>query len=165
MFAGELHASAASTALCNEANIQRDSDFSYILYGRSLYWNDSYKKNRATINVGLRYDQQFDIARAATHAGERHPAGSAARRLQFTGRRFGRALQQPVAARRLHLRPDAATARRVLKVNAGRYYGLGMYTASTLQPTTTRRRCATRWRDLNGDNSVQRNELDLAKGS
>ncbi len=51
----------------------------------------------------------------------------------------------------------------VLKVNAGRYYGLGMTTASTLQPTqATTLRYA--WRDLNGDNSVQRNELDLAKG-
>ena len=48
-------------------------------------------------------------------------------------------------------------------MNAGRYYGLGMYTASTLQPTNaTTLRYA--WRDLNGDNSVQRNELDLAKG-
>ena len=54
------------TALCNEADIKRDADFSYILYGRSLYWNDSYKKSRATINIGLRYDRQFDIVRAAT---------------------------------------------------------------------------------------------------
>src|SRR5258708_15123170 len=51
----------------------------------------------------------------------------------------------------------------VLKANAGRYYGLGMTTASTLQPTqATTLRYA--WRDLNGDNTVQRNELDLAKG-
>ena len=48
-------------------------------------------------------------------------------------------------------------------MNAGRYYGLGMYTASTLQPTNaTTLRYA--WRDLNGDKSVQRNELDIAKG-
>ena len=54
------------TALCNEADIKRDADFSYILYGRSLYWNDSYKKSKTTINVGLRFDRQFDIVRAAT---------------------------------------------------------------------------------------------------
>ena len=56
------------TALCNEADIKRDADFSYILYGRSLYWNDSYKKSRATVNIGLRFDRQFDIVRAATTA-------------------------------------------------------------------------------------------------
>src|SRR4029077_280142 len=51
----------------------------------------------------------------------------------------------------------------VLKANGGRYYGLGMETASTLQPTTaTTLRYA--WGDLNGDNIVQRNELDFTKG-
>jgi hypothetical protein len=149
------------TALCDEADIKRDSDFSYILYGRSLYWNDSYKKNRATINVGLRYDRQFDIVRSATT-----PANvilpDLLPGLQYPGADSGARYNNlsPRGGLTYDLRGDGKS---VLKVNAGRYYGLGMYTASTLQPTNaTTLRYA--WRDLNGDQSVQRNELDIAKG-
>jgi len=149
------------TALCNEADIRRDSDTSYILYGRSLYWNDSYKKSRATINVGLRYDRQFDIARAATI-----PANSILPdllpSLNYPGADSGARYNNlsPRGGLTYDLRGNGKS---VLKINAGRYYGLGMATASTLQPTqATTLRYA--WRDLNGDQSVQRNELDLAKG-
>jgi hypothetical protein len=149
------------TGLCNEADIRRDSDTSYILNSRSLYWNDSYKKSRATVNLGLRYDRQFDIARAATI-----PANSILPdllpSLKYPGADSG--------ARYNNLSPRGGitydlrgNGKSVLKANAGRYYGLGMATASTLQPTqATTLRYA--WRDLNGDQSVQRNELDLVKG-
>src|SRR5262249_52036884 len=49
----------------------------------------------------------------------------------------------------------------VLKANGARYYGLGLYTASVLEPTTPTT-LRFRWRDLNGDNIVQPNELDLS---
>jgi len=150
-----------ATALCNEADIRRDSDFSYIQYNRSLYWNDSYKKDRATINFGVRFDRQFDIARAASTAANRilpdllpgiaYGGGDAGARYNNLSPRGGLTYD---------LRGNGKT---VLKFNTGRYWGLGMYTASTIQPTgATTLRYA--WRDLNGDNIVQRNELDFAKG-
>src|SRR5262249_59753780 len=50
----------------------------------------------------------------------------------------------------------------VLKANLARYYGLGMSTASRLEPTTsTTLRYA--WKDLNNDTVVQANELDLSR--
>ena len=153
--------SAASPRSCNEADIKRDADFSYILYGRSLYWNDSYKKGAPTVNVGLRFDRQFDIVRSATT-----PANvilpDLLPGLQYPGADSGARYNNlsPRGGLTYDLRGNGKS---VLKVNAGRYYGLGMYTASTLQPTNaTTLRYA--WRDLNGDNSVQRNELDIAKG-
>lgn len=149
------------TGPCNEANITRDGDFSYILNNRSLYWNDSYKTGRLTINGGLRFDQQFDIAREAEIPANRIlpdllPA------VKFAGADSG--------ARFNNLSPRGGitfdingNGKTVAKLNAGRYYGLGMSTAGTLQPTTnTTLRYA--WRDLNGDNSIQRNELDFVKG-
>ena len=149
------------TALCNEADIRRDADTSYILYGRSLYFNDSYKKSRATINVGFRFDRQFDIARAATIPAnvilpDLLPA------LNYPGADSGARYNNlsPRGGLTYDLRGNGKS---VLKINAGRYYGLGMSTASTLQPTqSTTLRYA--WRDLNGDNSVQRNELDFVRG-
>ena len=43
---------AANTATgCDEADIQRDADFTYTLYQRDAYFQDSIKKGRATINL------------------------------------------------------------------------------------------------------------------
>ena len=149
-----------AAGICQEANIQRDSDLSYIQYNRSLYFNDSYKKNRATINVGVRYDRQFDIARAAsTQANVILPDLLPA--IAFNGADSGVTYNNisPRGGFTYDVKGDGKT---VLKVNGGRYYGLGIYTASTLQPTTTTT-LRYGWRDLNGDNIVQRNELDLSK--
>jgi len=150
-----------ATALCHEADIRRDSDLSYIQYNRSLYLNDSYKKGRATINGGLRFDRQFDYARPSSVPANRIipdllPA------VDFAGAdppaRYNNL--SPRVGVTYDLRGNGKT---VLKANTGRYWGLGIYTADTLQPTTaTTLRYA--WRDLNGDTSVQRNELDFARG-
>jgi len=53
-------------ALCDEANIMRDADFNYTLYQRNAYIQDSIKTGRATINVGLRFDHQHDVATPST---------------------------------------------------------------------------------------------------
>ncbi len=150
-----------ATAVCNEADIRRDSDFSYILYSRSLYWNDSYKTGRLTINGGLRFDRQFDIARAAATPANRIlpdllPA------IKFAGADSGARFNNlsPRVGFTYDLRGNGKT---VAKLITGRYYGLGMSTASTLQPTNaTTLRYA--WRDVNGDGNVQRSELDFVRG-
>jgi hypothetical protein len=53
-------------------------------------------------------------------------------------------------------------ARTVVKGNLARYYGIGIFTASTLSPTD-RTWLRYPWSDLNGDLFVQRNELDLTR--
>jgi hypothetical protein len=147
---------AAGAAGCQEVDIRRNSDFSYILYSQSAYWNDSYKAGRATVNVGVRYDRQYDIARAASIPANsilpallpavNYPGGDSGARYNNISPRFGITYD---------LRGDGKT---VLKVNAARYFGLGMATASRIQPTgSTTLRYA--YKDLNGDGSVQANEI------
>jgi hypothetical protein len=151
---------ATFTLGCQEANVVRDADNSYVLYTQSAYWNDSYKTGRATINIGLRFDRQYDIASAASIPANRIlpqqlPAVS------FEGRDAGARFQNvsPRSGITYDLRGNGKT---VLKANAARYYGLGMSTASRIQPTgsTTLR---YGWRDVNGDTLVQANELDLSR--
>jgi len=146
-------------AVCQEANVVRDSDFAYTLYSQSAYWNDSYKTGRATINFGLRFDHQYDLPTAASIPADRLlpallPATSFAGvdsgvRYNNLSPRFGFTYD---------LRGNGKT---VLKANVARYYGLGMSTASRLEPTTSTT-LRYGWRDLNGDLIVQANELDLS---
>jgi carboxypeptidase family protein/TonB-dependent receptor-like protein len=151
---------AGVTGPCNEANITRDGDYSYILNARSLYWSDSYKTGRLTINGGLRFDRQFDIARA-TEIPANRILPDLLPSVKFAGADSGARYNDlsPRGGFTFDLRGNAKS---IVKVNAGRYYGLGMSTADTLEPTTpTTLRYA--WRDLNGDTVVQRNELDLSR--
>jgi hypothetical protein len=50
----------------------------------------------------------------------------------------------------------------VLKSNLARYYGIGIYTAGTISPTD-RTRLRYPWTDRNGDQFIQRSELDLTR--
>jgi carboxypeptidase family protein/TonB-dependent receptor-like protein len=155
---GVSYASGATG--CQEADIRRDADFSYILYSQSAYWNDSYKTGRATVNVGVRFDRQYDIARAASIPANRIiPALLPA--VNFAGADAG--VRYDDLSPRLGFTYDLrGNGKTVLKANAARYYGLGMSTASRIQPTgSTTLRYA--WRDLNNDTVVQANELDLSR--
>jgi hypothetical protein len=83
---------AAGTATgCDEADIQRDADFTYKLYQRNFYVQDSIKKGRATINLGLRFDHQHDLA-TPWHGASESLAARATARDQFSWCRFGRPL-------------------------------------------------------------------------
>jgi hypothetical protein len=151
---------AAGAQGCHEANIIRDADNTYTLHSQSLYWNDSYKTGRATINAGLRFDRQYDIASEATTAAnrilpDRLPG------IKFSGADSGARYTNlsPRLGFTYDLRGNGKT---VLKGNVARYYGLGMDTASRIQPTgSTTLRYA--WKDRNGDMVVQANELDLSR--
>ena len=151
---------AAGANGCQEANIVRDGETAYTLYSNSAYWNDSYKTGRATVNVGVRFDRQYDIASEANIPANRIlptllPA------VHFAGLDSGARFKDvsPRVGFTYDLRGSGKT---VLKANAARYYGLGMSTATRIQPTgnTTLR---YPWKDLNGDQIVQANELDVTR--
>jgi hypothetical protein len=145
---------------CQEANIVRDADYAYTLYSQSAYWNDSYKTGRATINIGVRFDHQYDLPTTASIPANvilpnKLPAVTFAG--VDSGARFNNL--SPRFGFTYDLRGNGKT---VLKANIARYYGLGMSTASRLEPTTsTTLRYA--WRDLNSDRVVTANELDLSR--
>src|SRR5262249_34670657 len=144
---------------CQEANVVRDADYAYTLYSQSAYWNDSYKTGRATVNLGLRFDHQYDLPTAASIPANRIlPALLPA--MTFAGVDSGARYNNlsPRFGLTYDLRGSGKT---VLKANVARYYGLGMDTASRLEPTTTTT-LRYGWRDLNGDTIVQANELDLS---
>src|SRR5262249_9996303 len=122
------------TSACDEADIRRDGDSTYIQYNRSLYISDSYKKGRATINGGLRFDRQFDVAVEAQIPANRItpdllPA------LSFSHADSGVIYNNlsPRVGVTYDLRGNGKT---ILKANTGRYWGLGSYTSGTLQPTS-----------------------------
>ena len=153
---------AAGTATgCDEANIQRDADFTYTLYSRNMYVQDSIKKGRATINLGLRFDHQHDIATPGTVPANRIlPAQLPA--INFPGADSGARYNNwsPRVGFTYDLSGNGKT---VLKASAARYYGIGMFTAQALEPTGTTTTLTFPWKDLNGDKVVQANELQVFK--
>jgi hypothetical protein len=144
---------------CDEANIMRDADFNYTLYQRDLYVQDSIKKGRATINLGLRYDHQHDIATPGTVPANRIlPAQLPA--INFPGADSGARYNN--WSPRLGFTYDlSGSGKTILKASASRYYGIGMFTASALEPTGSTTTLRFPWKDLNGDKVVQANELQV----
>ncbi len=146
---------------CDQANIIRDSDFTYTLYQRDFYFNDSVKKGRATFNLGVRFDHQHDIATPGTVPANRilpnllpsinFPGADSHARYNNWSPRLGITYD---------LTGDGKT---VLKASGARYWGLGMYTASYLEPTGSTTTLTFPWKDLNGDKTVQANELQIYK--
>jgi len=154
-------ATATNIALCDEANIMRDADFNYTLYQRNAYIQDSIKKGRATINLGLRFDHQHDLATPGTVPANRllptqlpainFPGADSKARYNNWSPRVGITYD---------LRGNGKS---VLKASASRYYGIGMFTASALEPTGTTTTLRFPWKDLNGDKVVQASELQVFK--
>jgi hypothetical protein len=160
---GEAPCTIGGTAysLCNEANIIRDADYTYTLYQRNAYIQDSIKKGRATINVGLRFDHQHDVATPGVVPANRIlPVQLPA--INFPGADSGDRYNNwsPRGGITYDLKGDGKT---VLKFSASRYWGIGMYTASQLEPTGSTTTLRFPWKDLNGDKIVQANELSLFK--
>lgn len=145
----------------NEADITRDGDTNREMWQYSLYLSDAIKWNRATVTWGLRFDHQDDRAITSNIAAnpilpDLLPA------VDFKGA-DGDATYNNLAPR-LALAYDLnGNGRTVLKASGARYYGLGIYTAGTVNPAgqTT---LSYFWNDLNNDLFVQRNELDFARG-
>ncbi len=144
----------------SEAEISRDGYLSRALWSWSAYINDSYRRDRLTINGGIRFDYQDDEALpTSTVANPILPDLLPA--LDFQGADSGASYKN--WSPRFGVTYDVTgDARTVLKGNLARYYGIGIFTASTLSPTD-RTWLRYPWADLNGDRFVQRNELDLTR--
>ena len=150
-----------SYALCNEADIQRDADYNYTLYQRNFYVQDSIKKGRATVNLGLRFDHQHDIATPGTVPANRILAAQLPA-INFPGADSG--VRYKDWAPRVGLTYDlTGNGKTVAKLSFSRYYGLGVFTAAALEPTGTTTTLRFPWIDLNGDKVVQANELQVFK--
>ena len=151
---------AASTATgCDEADIQRDADFTYKLFQRNFYVQDSIKKGRATINVGLRFDHQHDLATPGTVPANRIlPAQLPA--INFPGADSGVRYNDwsPRAGITYDVTGDGKT---VVKASGSRYFGLGVFTSQALEPTGSTTTLRFPWKDLNGDKIVQASELQV----
>jgi len=146
---------------CDEASIQRDADLTYNLYSRNFYVQDSIKKGHATINLGLRFDHQHDIATPGTVPANRIlPVQLPA--INFPGADSGARYNNwsPRVGFTYDLKGDGKT---VLKASAARYYGIGMFTAQALEPTGSTTTLIFPWKDLNGDKVVQANEMQVFK--
>src|SRR5438093_1474165 len=110
---------------CDEANILRDADYTYTLYQRNLYIQDSIKKGRATVNLGLRFDHQHDIATPGVVPANRIlPTQLPA--INFPGADSGARYNNwsPRLGLTYDLRGNGKT---ILKASGSRYYGIGMF--------------------------------------
>ncbi|MGQ0735516.1 MAG: hypothetical protein ACT4QD_17910 [Acidobacteriota bacterium] len=145
----------------NEVNITRDGYSARDTWQWSLYFTDSWKMGRATINWGLRWDRQDDKATAAQI--EANPIlPDLLPAVAFDGADAGIVYND--IAPRLGVTYDLfGNTRSVFKVSVGRYYGGGLSISTVLSPTgqTTLQYF---WNDLNGDRFVQRQEIDFARG-
>ncbi|MBZ5559640.1 MAG: carboxypeptidase regulatory-like domain-containing protein [Acidobacteriia bacterium] len=153
---------AAGTATgCDEADIQRDADFTYTLYQRDAYFQDSIKKGHATINLGLRYDHQHDIATPGTVPANRLLQAQLPA-INFPGADSGVRYNNwsPRVGLTYDLRGDGKS---IVKASVARYYGIGVFTAQALEPTGSTTTLRFPWKDLNGDKIVQANELQVYK--
>jgi Carboxypeptidase regulatory-like domain len=145
---------------CHEANITRDADFYIQRWDSDFFINDNYRFRRLSVNVGLRLDHYDDEAVAASIPANRIlpdllPA------IEFPGADSGVVWNnwQPRLGANYDLLGSGKT---VVKFSASRYYGITNGTSNVLQAANaTTLRYA--WRDLNGDLTAQRNELDLSR--
>ncbi len=145
---------------CPEASITREGFESIDMWEYSGYFNDSYKRDRATVNWGVRLDHQRDRAKPA-----QIPASPILPDLlpaiDFKGADAHVAYNDlsPRVGLTYDLRGNGKT---IAKTTAARYFGLGISTADNLSPTR-QTSLRYRWDDLNDNQIVERNELELGR--
>ena len=145
----------------HEVNITRDGYSSRDTWQWSLYFNDSWRMGRATINWGLRWDRQDDKA-LPTQIAANPILPDLLPAVAFEGADAGVVYND--IAPRLGLTYDiAGDTRTVAKISAGRYYGAGLAISNVLSPTgqTT---LSYWWKDRNGDLLAQRDEIEFNRG-
>ena len=186
---GRFASFASGQAL--EAQIYRDGLTEYGLHNRSFYVQDSYNRRKLTINLGIRFDYQTDYANAeqvpatpfygqATFSGVYVAPSSSynAYRGTYSGAIFDQLpeLNFPGAealgteghaftnwSPRVGLTYDiTGDGRNVAKFNYSRYVGqIGTGDMSSTYTTTGSSLVRYPWVDVNGDQTVQANEIVL----
>jgi hypothetical protein len=145
----------------HEVNITRDGYVARDTWQWSLYFNDSWKMGRATLNWGLRWDRQDDKALAAEiDANPILPDLLPA--VGFDGADAG-VVSNDIAPRLGFPYDLFGNTRTIFKASAGRYYGAGLSISTDLSPTgqTT---LSYWWKDRNGDLFAQRDEIEFNRG-
>jgi Carboxypeptidase regulatory-like domain len=152
-----------------EAWIFRDGLTDYGLRNRSAYAQDTWARGKVTINAGLRWDYQTDLAVAATvpgvpFVGQTTRYGQVFNQLPqvtFAGADAGLAWKN--FSPRAGLSYDfAANGRTIAKFNYSRYVNqLGTGNLSSTYNPVKVIELDYPWADLNGDATVQANEIDL----
>lgn len=143
-----------------EAELRRNAAQRSRLENWSWWVNDSFRRGRATINLGLRYDRYDDRALPSTVAANRL-APELLPQLEFPG------VNPDVTFSNFSPRAGVTydlfgTGKTVLKASGARYNGSDMDVADHLNPVA-RSRLRFPWADLNADRIVQRNELDTSR--
>jgi hypothetical protein len=148
--------------VASEAQMYRDSIVDYALSTQAFYLQDTYTKNRLTINIGVRLDHQNNEALSTTVPA--HPfLPDWLPSVTFDGAKSPAVWND--FSPRLGMTYDfSGTGKTVAKASYSIYYGQRSpgQAVSPLNPVTT---ASIRfpWTDLNGDNVVQVNELDQTR--
>lgn len=142
--------------VADSADLRRDSFERNELRAISAYVNDSFRRNRLTVNLGVRLDYWDDKANP-TSTEPNAIAPDILPALTFAGADSG--VTYLNAAPRLGVTYDlTGKGRTILKGSLARYYGIGIYTSDDLNPVVSSR-VRYGWTDRNGDSLVQRDEL------
>jgi hypothetical protein len=166
----------------SEAQLYRNGLTEYGLHNRSFYVQDTFTKNKLTLNLGLRYDYQTDFANGAnvpaspfyglaTYAGDYKGVtytGAPFNQLPAISFAGAKALGDKSLAfknwsPRLGLTYDlTGDGKNVAKFNYARYVGqLGTGTLSSTYNPVGSTLVRYPWVDLNGDQFIQANEIVL----
>ena len=186
MYGGDAYA-RFTNGVPVEAQLYRRGLTEYGLHNRSVYAQDSFSRKKVTINVGFRFDYQTDYANAAdvaaswafgksTFAGTY--AGPTSSLAKYNGPYTGATFNQLPAisfagaesgvsfknwSPRVGFTYDlTGNGRNVVKFNYARYVGqIGTGDMSSTYNTVGSTYVRYPWVDLNGDKTVQANEVVL----
>ena len=153
--------SRLGTPVPYQAQIVRDGIVNLGARRYSAFLEESYRRERVSIDAGIRFDRQDDEALETTI-----PANPVLPDLlpavHFSGADSGVVYND--VAPRLGLAWDVTGgARTVLRATAARHWGVGNTSSARLQPTG-QTRLVYWWNDANQDGFVQSGELDLSRG-
>jgi hypothetical protein len=141
-----------------EADIYRNSNTETGQYQTFGYVQNAHSRGRLTLNTGVRFDHQYDTAKASSVAAnallpDLLPA------VTFSGTDSG--VRFANWSPRFGVTWDlASNGKTVIKGNAAVYYGTAITTAQYVNPVLESR-IRFPWNDANSDGFVQRNELNL----